>query len=370
MTDPFAVKIPPAAMVTVGAVMARLLPLVSRAVVDELSLIVSVPPICSALVDMVNICAVPAEDSKVTLLNSASPRFAPAKVIVPPAAESKTIVPVPASHTAASVDAFVQVPEIVQVSEPKEMADEAEEMFTFPFIVTFPDVEVKSPPDMVRLPAFTVNVALARVPPEMVSALVTIVLVARVTVPAEIVSALNVLSVDNRVIVAVASKIYVLVVPSANVEPAPEVSQFPEIVQVPVVAVSVPSVPPVIVTLVTVTVDAFAVRIPPFPMFSAPPVRARSAVVSSVVEDVSWTVNVPPQRMPLVDIVNTCAVPADEVNVTLLNSFSARLDPANIMVPPVAESKVIVPVPASHDAEVVEFVHVPLTVHDSAPRSI
>jgi hypothetical protein len=207
ITDPFAVRVPPTPIVTVGAVRASPPTLVSKAVVDELSLTVRVPATCSARVAMVKTCAVPAEDSNVTLLNSASPRFAPANVIVPPMAESNMIVPVPASQIVASVDAFVHVPDTVQVSEPKEMADAAEEMFTFPLMVTFPDVEVRSPPDKDKLPAVTVNVALARTPPETVKALVIMVFVARVTVPAETVSALNVLSVDNRVIVAVALKV-------------------------------------------------------------------------------------------------------------------------------------------------------------------
>jgi hypothetical protein len=56
-------------------------------------------------------------------------------------------------------------------------------------------------------------------------------------------------------------------------------------------------------------------------------------------------------------------VPADEVKVTLLNSFPGRLAPAKVIVPPVGLVNVTVPVPALHDADVEEFVHVPLTVH-------
>jgi hypothetical protein len=370
IVDPFAVRIPPAAMVTVGAVIARLPPDVSSAVVDPPSLIVRVPATCIPRVAMVNVCAVPPELEKVTLLNSASPRLDPAKVIVPPVAESNVTVPVPASQIAASVEALVHVPETVHDSLPKAIADAADEIFTLPVTVTLPDVLVRSPPDRVRLPTVNVNVALANVPPETVRALVTTVFVASVTVPAEIVSALNVLSVDRRVIVAVALKVYVLVVPSLKTDPAPLVSQFPETVHAPVVTVIVPFVPPVIVTLDTVTVEAFAVRIPPFPTLSPPVLSPRSAVASSVVEDASLIASVPPQRSPRVAMVNTCAVPADELKVMLLNSASPRLVPAKVIVPPVAESKTTLPVPASHDAEVVALVHAPLMVHVSLPRSI
>ncbi len=135
-----------------------------------------------------------------------------------------------------------------------------------------------------------------------------------------------------------------------------------------------PLVPPVIVKALMRTVDAFAVRIPPFPIVmpaaSAAAPSARSAVASAVVEDASETVNVVSQRNPRVAIVNVCAVPALEVKVTLLNSASARFAPANVIVPPVALSKRTVPVPASQEADVVEFDHVPETVHVSLPKSI
>lgn len=70
-------------------------------------------------------------------------------------------------------------------------------------------------------------------------------------------------------------------------------SQSPLTVHAPVVTVIVPEVPPVMVTLDTVTVEAFAVRIPPSPILSAPTLSPRSAVASSVVEDVSEILNVP-----------------------------------------------------------------------------
>ena len=147
--------------------------------------------------------------------------------------------------------------------------------------------------------------------------------------------------------------------------------QFPETVHAPVVTVMTPDVPPVIVTPLTKIVDAFAVRMPPLPTtisaVSAAAPRARSAVASAVVEDVSETVSVVSHRSPRVAIVKVWAVPALEVNVTELNSASAKFAPANVIVPPVADVKVTVPVPASHEADVVAFVHVPETVHVEVP---
>jgi hypothetical protein len=209
MVEPFAVRMPPADVsVTVGAVIARLEIDVSSAVVETASEIVNVPPICSARVAIVNICAVAPVLLNVRLKNSASPRLAPAKVIVPPTAESKVTVPVPASQTAASVEAFVHVPETVHNSEPKSMADNAEEILTAPVITTFPLVLVRSPPDIVRLPADVMaNVLLANVPPETVSAFVTMTAEPSVTVPAEMVRSSKVLSVERSVTVAMASKV-------------------------------------------------------------------------------------------------------------------------------------------------------------------
>jgi len=180
---------------------------VANAVVDEPSIIKSVVSHRIPRVAIVNVCGVPALELNVTLLNSASLRLIPAKVIVPPVIPSKRTVPVPASHTAPSVEAFVQVPLTVQFSLPKSMALNADEMFTLPVMVTFPLVDVRSPPLMARLATETVKVDLARVPPEMVSALVTTMFVANVAVPPETVSAENVLSVDSKIILAVVSNV-------------------------------------------------------------------------------------------------------------------------------------------------------------------
>jgi hypothetical protein len=69
------------------------------------------------------------------------------------------------------------------------------------------------------------------------------------------------------------------------------------------VSVLVPLAPPVNVTVVTVTVEAFAVRIPPLPTFNAPPVKPKFAVANAVVELPSETISVPAQFRALVDIV-------------------------------------------------------------------
>jgi hypothetical protein len=165
----FAVRIPPLPTLIAPVVSPK--SEVASSVVDEASEIVSVVPQRSARVLMVKVCGVPADDENSALLNSASAKFAPAKVIVPPVPFVKVTVPVPASHTVPSVDALVQVPVIVQDSLPKSIADDALEILTFPVIETVPDVEVRSPPDIVRSPNETVKafVPLANVPPESVN---------------------------------------------------------------------------------------------------------------------------------------------------------------------------------------------------------
>ncbi len=204
---PFAVRMPFAPIVTVGAVIARLPTLVSSAVVLTPSVILNVPPMRRPRVAMVNVCAVPAELVNVTDENSSSARFAPANVIVPPVAESKVTVPVPASHTAASVDAFVHIPLTVHVSLPKSIAEPTAEMLTAPVTTTLPLVLVRSPPFIVRLPAVKVVVPLAYVPPERVKAFVMMRFVLMVAVPTETVRSSNVLSVESTVMLAVASKV-------------------------------------------------------------------------------------------------------------------------------------------------------------------
>jgi hypothetical protein len=335
---------------------------------------VNVPPYTSVRVTSVHVCAVVAEESNSTPLKWFSDAKLHGVNVESPVAESNKTNPVPASQTAVSVDSQSKAPLRVHVSLPKSMADAIDEMFTAPVMVTAPDVDVRSPPLIVSDPADVIaNVLLANVPPEMVRAFVTMTAVASVTVPAETVKSSNVLSVESKVIVAVASNVW-MPVPCVNTELAPELFQLPETVQAPVVMVNVPLVPPVIVNVLMMTVLAFAVKMPPFPMLtsgvSAIAPSARSAVARAVVETVSETVRVVSQRMPRVAIVNVCAVPEDDVNVTEANSASARFAPANVNVPSAPELNVTVLVPAFQEAEVVAFVHVPVTVHEEEPRSI
>ena len=301
------------------------------------------------------------------------------------------IVDVPAemvkSSNVLSVESNVMVAVALNVTIPVPCVyiEPAPDVFHEPLTVHAPVVTVivpDVPPVIVTVVAVTVEAFAVRTPPLLMTigpvvkarsavasvlvterVFVTTTALAIVAVPAEMVKSSNVLSVESSVMVAVASNVW-MPVPCVNTELAPDEFQLPETVHAPVVIVSVPDVPPVIVNVEMMTVDAFAVRVPPFPIemsgVSAIAPMAKSAVANAVVDDASVTESVVSQRMPRVAIVNVCAVPADDVNVTELNSASPRLAPAKVNVPPVAESNVTVPVPASQEAVVVAFVHVPL----------
>src|SRR5438309_1804715 len=112
-----------------------------------------------------------------------------------------------------------------------------------------------------------------------------------------------------------AAPFIVTVLPAAvKVDPAPEVSQFPATVQEP-------DVPPVIVTLVTLTVEVPAVNVAPLftTRFPPVPVSARFAVARVAV---LLRVSVAAHRIPFVAIVNVAA--AVGLNCTLLNSATPR----------------------------------------------
>jgi len=191
-----------------------------------------------------------------------------------------------------------------------------------------------------------------------------------VTVPADEMTRLLKLLPAFRIAMLATPLIVTVLVPFVNTEPAPLVSQLPVLVNEPVVSVIVPLVPPVIATLDTVTMDAFAVRMPPLPTLSAPPVRPRLAVARAVVEEPSEIVSVPAQIRALVAIVNVWADAAEELNEMLLNSLPGRFVPANVIVPPVALVKVTVPVPGVHEADVEAFVQVPVTVQLDEPMTM
>src|SRR5881397_1900531 len=98
-----------------------------------------------------------------------------------------------------------------------------------------------------------------------------------------------------RILTVFAAPLIVTVLEVAvRTEPAPDVSQFPATVHEPE-AVMVPEVPPVIVTLVTLTADVPAVKVNQLftVRFPAGAVKARFAVEKSAL---LLSVNVPPQR--------------------------------------------------------------------------
>jgi len=376
--EAFAVSIPALPSVNAPPVRPRLA--VESVVVDDVSETVRVPLQRKSRVAIVNVIGEAEEDWNLTLLNSLSLRVAPPKVIVCATELAKSTSPVPVSHTALSVDALVQRPVIVHVSDPNVIAEAADEMFTPPVMLPAPDVLVVSPPDIVSpsvapwlLLIIRVRVFFASVPPEMVSVRSTTKFDPSVLVPADTVAVVSVLSVESIVVVPVPSNVYVLVVPSPKVEPEPEVSQLLVMVHAPVVTVIVPLVPPSMVTFERTTVEAFAVRIPALPTLrsgvSAALPMASPAVASSVVDDASVTARVESHLSPRVDIVKTTADAALLLNVTLLNSGAEIFAPAKVMVTDEALLNVTVFVPASQDAEVVAFVQLPLNSQLPEPKS-
>jgi len=119
---------------------------------------------------------------------------------------------------------------------------------------------------------------------------------------------------------------------------------------------------------VTVMVDALAVSAPPAFTFNVTALTARFAplVFRVVVPAPPATVKVPPVLKAFVDIVKA-TVAAPELNVTLPPNSWATL--ANVMVCEAPELKVIGAVKV-HDAEVVEFVQDPETVHEPPPAEV
>jgi hypothetical protein len=342
-------------------------PVRARSAVETVALLFKVRVLAqrSPFVAIVNVAA--AVGLNWMLLNSETPRLA--NVIVRDTPELKTTVPVPADQDPL-VDEFDQDPPKIHVAPPK-LKNPAAAMLTLPVIVLVPAAPAVMPPAMfaARVATVSVNVPLARTEPAVtVSVPDTSTRPLCVTVPAAEMIRLLKLLLAFRIAMLATPLIVTVLVPFVNTEPAPLVSQLPVVVTALVVRVIVPLVPPVIVTFETDTVDAFAVRIPPLPTFSAPPVNPKFAVARAVVEDPSDTVRVPPQIRARVAIVNVWAEPAEDANVTLLNSLPGRFVPANVIVPPVALLNVTVPVPAFQDADVEAFVHVPFIVHVEAPR--
>src|SRR5947209_12856512 len=146
--------------------------------------------------------------------------------------------------------------------------------------------------------------------------------------------------------------IVTVLVPRANVEPAPDVSHCPPTVQDPLVRVSVPEAPPVIVTLTTATLDAFASRTPELPTARDPPVRERFDVARVVVDPAeSWIRRSPLQRRPFAASEKVIApLPAVRWNVTSWHPSPARF--AQVNVREEGESQMTTPVPATQFVEV------------------
>ena len=365
----FTVEVPAVRVAPLLTVRFPPVPVSPRLAVERVALLfrVRVAPHRRPFVAMVNIAA--AVGLNCTLLNSAAPRLP--KVMTREMAELKTTVPAPADHNPL-VDEFVHEPLKVHVAAPKAKNPEAA-MLTLPLMVFAPAAPPEMPPAMFAARAAMVNakVPLARIAPAFT---VRVPETSRrpvcVTVPAAEIVRLLKLFAAFRIAMLLTPLIVTVLVPLVNAEPAPLVSQLPESVSEAVVSVIVPLVPPVIVTPVTVMADAFAVRMPPLPTFNAPPVNPRLAVTRVVVEVTSEMFNVPAHRSPLVAIVKVCGVPAEELNVMLLNSLPERLAPANVIVPPVALVNVTVPVPGIHPADVEAFVQVPATVQVDTPRLI
>src|SRR2546422_852425 len=153
-----------------------------------------------------------------------------------------------------------------------------------------------------------------------------------------------------------------IVTPETTIEDA-----VPIRVQDPLVRVSVPDVPPVIVTSTTATLDAFAMRIPELPTARDPPVRERFDVASVVVDPAeSWIWRSPLQRRPFAAIEKvTAPLPAVDWNVTSWNSSPTRFAKVNVRED--GESKITTPVPATQFVEVLLLDQEPANVQVPLP---
>src|SRR3989454_5849524 len=179
---------------------------------------------------------------------------------------------------------------------------------------------------------------------------------------------LNPLFASRVATLAEVPDIVTVLAPEANVEPAPDVSHCPLTIQDPLVRVSDPEAPPVIVTSVTATLDAFAMRAPELPTPRDPPVRERFDVARVVDEPTeSWMTRRPLHRSPFTVIVKVIVpLPAVDWNVTSWNSLPARF--ANVSVCEDGESKITRPDPGSQFVEVLLLDQEPPTVQ--TPRRI
>src|SRR5881396_2938788 len=147
-----------------------------------------------------------------------------------------------------------------------------------------------------------------------------------VTVP-EMTRLRNPLFASRVATLAEVPDIVTVLAPEANVEPAPDVSHCPLTIQDPLVRVSDPEAPPVIVTSVTATLDAFAMRAPELPTPRDPPVRERFDVASVVDEPAeSWMTSSPFHRNPFAVIAKVIVpLPAGFANVSVCEDGESKI---------------------------------------------
>lgn len=353
IVEPFAVRVPLVPMVTEPAVMPRFDTEVVRMVFPVAPptefWTVRRPARVRAFVAIVYVMPAATLESKVTgPPNSVAEAL---KVIVRAAFEMKVMGA--AKFHVADVVAFVQLP-FVTVQEPvalEVMNAAAALMLTFPVSATV-DVPVRRPPPTVSPPCAVRAklVALVLRVPLTVRRPVTVRAAPRVLVPALWVMILK-LCVAARVIDPVAPKTTVDV-------PLFQVAFAAVEVQLPL----------------TVIVEAFAVSVPFVPIVMPPAVMARlpAPVVRTVFPvgppTLFWIVRRPPQRRAFVAIVYVMPLPRLVSRTRLLNSFVAPARAAKVRLALAPSPMVTVLVPATHDADVDAFVHVPLTVQMDPPR--
>src|SRR5512137_1329600 len=111
--------------------------------------------------------------------------------------------------------------------------------------------------------------------------------------------------------------IVTVLVPLLNTDPMPEVFQLPETVHDPVVRMSVPDVPPVIVTLPTTTVAAFAFTVPP--LFTVSELVPKAKVPGLPATSVSVPLTETAPAAVIVPVVMLNVVPAPIVTAPTVN---------------------------------------------------
>ena len=231
-----------------------------------------------------------------------------------PVAELKRTVPVPALQEP-DVELFVQVPLNSQPVVPPKEKKPPELIVTLLVTVLAPDAPEEMPPSreanvvMVTTLVLSANV----LPLETVRVAATFRSLFSVVVPPEVmVSESKSLSVESNAMVEPFT--VTVLVPWVKVEPAPELFHVPLTVTAADVRVRVPDVPLVIVKLFIVLAMVLMVTRPALPIVrepAVPPVRPVLAADASrvVVDEVSETVSVPPQRSVRVAIVKVIAEP-------------------------------------------------------------